>query len=255
MRHKKILDVFTRILKGRQKVIFRLEGLEQPVFLEPGNVKQCTGLEITEVELLIGSSMRIECYEHGEIMLNGEVHISGESLIIKDFWIELEDTLENLKVKNASRLLSFKEIKKVFHFNRNDTDTVGFDVWEEKAVFISANLLLGLTKLSLSEVHILEGSYIAPVYFEVGEIVNVDTDKEPILCRKSGVLLKEINLRLFGKTEEMHERFESDNTPPWSDNHEHVYHNDTRDNSRSWLSDAAGSRDRDVMNDVYWNLD
>ena len=208
MRHKKIVEVFTIIYKGRQQVGFKVEGMDKYLYLNPENVRQCTNIDLTEVEILIGSTIRTELYKEGEKMFSGRIY-KGSRPIIKDFWIECSDSIENMRKVNAEKLKDFKKIHKVFTFNRNDKDIIGFDVGEEKAVFIPANRVTNLTKLDLSEIHILEGSYVAPEFYKEGEILDfAGKNIKPEICRKSGVILKDLNLRLYGKAEEMHERYE-----------------------------------------------
>lgn len=252
MRHKKILEVFTIIYKGRQRVGFKVEGMDKYLFLSHENVKQCTSVELTEVEILTGSTLRPELYKEGEEMFNGQI-CKGDYPIIKDFWIECSESIENMRKQNADKLKDFKEIQKVFSFSRNEKEIIGFDVGEEKAVFVPANRVTNLTKLDLSEIHILEGSYIAPEFYKEGEILDfAGKNSKPEICRKSGVILKDLNLRLYGKAEEMHERYEN-TVPSYStdsySNYESGY------DSSNWLADAAGSDDPEVMSVAYWNMD
>ena len=71
MRHKKILEVFTIIYKGRQRVGFKVEEMDKYVFLGPQNVKQCTDIELTEVEILTGSTLRPELYKYRHCLNDG----------------------------------------------------------------------------------------------------------------------------------------------------------------------------------------
>jgi hypothetical protein len=257
MSYKTITKVFTIIYKGRQQVGFQIEGIEKCIYLSPLNVEQDTKIKITEVELLIGSKIRPEFYKLGEIMFNGKVFYEGFP-VIKDFRIKCADTIENLRIANSGKLLKFKEIFKVFHFNRNNNETVGFEIGEEKAIFIQAKRLLNQTSLSLNEIHILEGSYISPEYFKEGENINEGIDMPPKLCIKSGVVLKHLNLRFWGKVNEMHKKFENSDSTTYQRNYrsgKHYFQNDYSNDSNNWLEDVAGSDDPEVMNDVYWNLD
>ena len=253
MRQKKILEVFTIIYKGKQKIGFKVEEMDKNLFLSPKNVKQCTGVSLTEVEILVGSIMRAELYKEGEEMFNGQ-KFEGDVPIVKEFWIEPINSYENMKEANADKLKNFKEIQKVFTFNRNNKNLIGFNIGEEKAIFVPANRVTGLTKLDLSEIHILEGSFIAPEFYNEGENLNEGSELEPILCRKSGVILKDLNLRLFGKVEEMHERYENAE-PSYSIGYFNSHTNHSGYYSSNWLEDAAGSDDPEVMNDAYWNMD
>lgn len=254
MRQKKILEVFAIIYKGKQKIGFKVEGMDKSLFLSPKNVKQCTGVSLTEVEILVDSTIRAELYKEGEEMFNGQKFEGGVS-IVKEFWIESSNSYENMREAHADKLKDFKEIQKVFTFNRNNKNIIGFNIGEEKAVFVPANRVTNLTKLDLSEIHILEGSFIAPEFYNEGENLYEGSEHEPVLCVKSGVIIKDLNLRLFGKVEEMHERFEN-SEPSYSTGYFKSYANhESRYDSSNWLEDAAGSDDPEVMSDVYWNMD
>lgn len=254
MRHKNIVDVFTIIYKGRQRVGFKIEGIEKFIYLSPSSIKQCTNVDINEVEILIGSKMRPEFYKKDEKMFTGEVYQEGRP-IIKDFWIDCQGTIEEMRNLNTDKLKPFKVIKEVFHFHKFGKENVGFRTNDDKTIFTSANRVLGLTSLNLNEIHILEGSYISPDYYKEGEDINDGLGKEPKLCYKSGVLLKSLNLRFFGKIQEMHERFENSG-PTYATGHTNSIREHEGDHSSgSWLAEAAGTDDPEVMGDVYWNLD
>jgi hypothetical protein len=245
MRHKLIKDVFTIINKGRQQIGFEVEGLDKYIFLSPGNIMQCTKVSINEVEILIGSKIRPELYTDGEEMTNGEIY-KGKYPIIKDFWIECTGSVEHMRNQNQDKIKPLKEIQKVFQFHRNGKDNVGFDTGEEKATFISSNRLQKLTLLEPSEFHILEGSFINPEFYQEGEELHGGGT-----CFRSGALLKSLNLRYYGKIEEMHERFESSTNYHDEDNNNY----DDNYDSNNWLADAAGSNEAEDMSVAYWNMD
>lgn len=248
MRHRIIKDVFTIIFQGRQRIGFETEGLNEVIYLSYGNVKQCTGIKINEVEILIGSKIRPEFYQVGEKMLNGKI-CDNQQTIIKDFWIECEGTYEEMKSKNLDKLKPLLEIKKVFQFNRNGQDVVGFETGKEKAIFIFSNRLKKLTKLNSDEFHILEGSFINPEYYQVGEEIYGGGK-----CYKSDSILKALNLRFYGKFEEMHERFENSALNYVIGNYNSLNSEDEY-NSRNWLANSVDSDDSEMMSVGYWNMD
>lgn len=208
MAHLKIKNVFTCIRNGIQWVGFHIGDNEKCVFLSPAQVRQCTNVNIDEVEILIGSTLSPEFYKAGETMFNGKVCETPETQI-KDFWIEPSGTIEEMRELNSDKIKPYKKIKKVFQFHRNGKDIVGFDVNEEKAIFINANSLAGFTKLDPSEFHILVGSYVIPVYYQKGENIYEGMDRPPEPCRKSNMILKYLDLRMYGNAEQMHEDFEA----------------------------------------------
>ena len=72
MCYKKILNVFTIIWKGNQKVGFKVENLEKNLFLNPSYVSRNTGVQINELEALIGSNIKPIFYKVGETMESGK---------------------------------------------------------------------------------------------------------------------------------------------------------------------------------------
>ena len=87
-RHRQILRVFSFIHKKKQMVGLEIEGIQNTIFLRPGNILQNTGIEIREVELLVGSAIRPEFYEVGEEMFGGKI-CETDDKFVKDFYIEL----------------------------------------------------------------------------------------------------------------------------------------------------------------------
>ena len=244
MNSKTIIDIFTLIYKGNQRVGIKVEGMEKYIYLTASNIKHNTNIEITEVEILIGSKIKPEFYKKGEIMFNGQI-FKGDYPIVKDFWIECSDTIERMKENNASKLKPFRKINKAFSYNKYGKDTICFKTENNEAIFIFADRVTKLASLDLSEIHILEGSYISPEYFREGENIYEGMNREPEYCRKSNVLLKNLNLRLSGSVEEMHENFE-DSEPQ--------YTTSRQKQDYDW-SDIAGTYDSEVMTAAYWNID
>lgn len=72
-RHKKIIKIFPRIKYGRQLVGFELESYPYIIYLTAKQIKANTKLEINEIDLLIGSTIRPEFYQIGEQRLNGKI--------------------------------------------------------------------------------------------------------------------------------------------------------------------------------------
>jgi hypothetical protein len=263
MRHKPIVDIFTIIFKGFQRVGFELKECEKYFYLSPAQVKSNTNIDIHEVELLIGSFIKPVFYKKGEKMLNDEI-CDIDNYLVKNFWITPSGTIEEMREKNKNKIILFKTIQKVFTFNRNDNNIVGFDTGDVKATFIYANRLFGLTKLDIEEIHILVGSYINPEYYQEGETMS---DGE--VCRKGGVLLKALNLRYSGTKEQMHEKFEENSARFSISNKGKHYYNEFRTQEEGvdyainpldggyydadWIADVFGKSPDD---DIPWgNID
>jgi hypothetical protein len=69
MRHKLIKNIKTRIRNKKQLVIIEFDVNNEFIFLDPARIKQNTQLEVYELELLIGSTVRIDFYQAGEKFL------------------------------------------------------------------------------------------------------------------------------------------------------------------------------------------
>ena len=111
------------------------------------------------------------------------------------------------------------------------------------------------------EFHILEGSFICPEYYKEGEQMG---GTHGLIAKKSGVMLKNLNLRFSGNAEEMHKNFEERPNFHYSNSRNY---ND-RENRSSYNqyggpSDGyGGSLDDDFINNVLdgdpsaiWNID
>jgi hypothetical protein len=200
-RHKTITDIKTRIRNKRQLVIIGLESNEF-VFLTPQNVKQNTGLEVYELELLVGSKVRIEFYEIGEIMLNLK-RCEKKDLIVKEYFFELCKPVEKLRVEDKHLLLPFKAISQIFYFYKFNRENVGIKMSDESVIFLPLKRFTIQSNLEKGEQHILVDSYVNPQYYSIG-------DKLPdgSSIQKHNVL-RWLNIRYAGNIESMHEEFEN----------------------------------------------
>ncbi|MBL85962.1 MAG: hypothetical protein CMO82_04805 [Winogradskyella sp.] len=258
MRHKKIKRVFARIKKGRQLVGIEVENHNYTIFLSGSNVKQNTGLNINEIEMLEGSLIRPDFYKKGEKMFNEKI-CEKDNLLIRDFWITLvPNNIEKFKAINQTKKIDFKQIKQVFTFTRNGRVNCGIKTLDDEVVFVTKKRLEGLTSLDESEFHILENSYINPIYYKNGEIMAGGKK-----CYSDNSIIKELNLRFSGNVEQMHQNFE-ENEP----NFYYSHSNNSNYSSNSYAeyggpSDGYGGHiDDDFINDVlgghpdaYWNID
>jgi hypothetical protein len=187
-----------------QLISFSVEDLDDPVFLSYLRVKENTNIGIEEIEILKGCDVRFEFYKKGEVMFNGEVCKSGS--LVKDFWIETPESIEELRADFEASLPS-KRILEVFNYTgRRGKQLVGFDIGEKKPTFIAKGSLISATGME-GHFRILEGSYIAPEYYQKGdELWNGE------ICKKSNVLLKDLNLRVDGSLEQLLQNAKSKRT-------------------------------------------
>lgn len=255
MQKREILDVFSFTREGKQKVGFIVEGMESPVFLSFNNVGTCTNVDIKEFEILIGSKIKPKLYRKGEAMYNGEI-CQEDNSVIKDFWIECSGSIEEMRKQNFDKIKHFKKIEKTFSFHRDGKDVIGFDVGDERAVFVPAAKVTGPFSINLAEIHIFRGAFVAPEYYKKGENIYEGLDREPDFCRKDGVLVKKLNLRFYGSIEELREKsLEKPQSSPSATCNDHSYSYSSDYDTRNWLADAAGSNDPEMMSVAYWNMD
>lgn len=205
MRHKVIEKVFAIIYKGKQIVGFNVKGLDSTLFLNYQQISANTKVPVNEIEILCGSRLRVTYYKKNEKMFDGRI-CDKDNLIIKEYFIETIGDLEYMRSKNEELILPFLTIKKVFQYNKNDKDMVGFET-DSRTVFLTLNQITALTKLEKEELHILKGSYILPIYYKQGETLRLGG-----ICKKSDVLLKSYTLRFKDKAEYMHKNYEPE--PP-----------------------------------------
>ena len=200
--YKLIANIRTRLRNKRQLVIIEFKDNEV-VFISPNQIKQNTTLEVNEIELLIGSSMRMDFYEKGEEMFNGKI-CDKENLVLKEYFFHLEKPVDKLRAENKERLLPYEKIVKIFRFFKFNRENAGIETESGRIIYMPQKRLDTQSKLDKSEQHILVGSYIMPEYFQPGE-----TFMDGTIVQKTTVL-KCLNLRFSDNIDGMHESFESD---------------------------------------------
>jgi hypothetical protein len=202
MRHKLIRNIKTRIRNKRQLVIIEFDNNEF-VFITPNNIKQNTSLEVWELELLIGSTLRINFYKTGDLMFNQQ-KCNKDNVLIKEYFFELQKPVDRLRIENAFQILPFKKIKEIFYYHKFNRANVGIKTEDDSVTFLSLKRFEIQSKLDKSEQHILIGSYILPEYYKKGEILPNGTE-----INLDNKVLRWINLRYSNKLETMHENFEN----------------------------------------------
>lgn len=203
MGHKKIINVYTIIARKRRRqlVCIQVEGLDETLILTPENIFQNTQIEVNELELLVGSRIRTEFYQVGEVLLNGST-CNKDNHFIRNFYIELESPLEKLREAKKDKLMNLRKITNIFTFKKLHKHSVGIELEDGEMAFLFLDRMVNYTGLHPGELHILIGSYANPTYFKKG-----DKMWNGIVCEKERAL-KSLNLRFIGKVEEMHQDFE-----------------------------------------------
>ena len=190
-----IKDVFGYIKDGEQLVGFVVGTEEKYIFLSPAQVYQSAGVEVNEVEILIGSRFRPEYYKKGEEMFNGEI-CEDEETAIKDFWIETTGSVEEMRKNNEDKIKNFLKIKKVFNFKKNGKDMTGIELENDDVVFVSSKFVKSITSIDRNEFGILESSYALPEYYEEGEDIYKWIDDKEEKCRKENTIVKKLDIRM-----------------------------------------------------------
>jgi hypothetical protein len=199
---------FGFIYKGIQQVGIKFENSEKAIFLNPPDVKKAVGLDIHEVELLAGSQIKPVFYQKGDTMKNGKECYRDE-YFIKDFELIPKGTIEQMKKINSRKLDPYKKVLEVYSFHRRGKKFTGFVVGTDKTVYVSTNIVKAFTRLEPEDFKILEGSYVYPKYYKVGEDINDDLDLPPEPCRKPNTILKQFNIRMVDTAKKMQENFDN----------------------------------------------
>lgn len=199
---KTIKTIFTRIRNKRIIVIIKFDD-ENFIFLSPNNIKQNTSLNINELELLVGSTVRIEYYKIGDKLLNKTI-CNHENLIVKEYYFDLIKPVDILRQENKSQLLPFKKIVKIFYFDKFGRENVGIKTEDNAVIFLPAKRFELQSKLETRNLQILLGSYIMPEYYKKGESFNDGT-----IVSKDNAILKWINLRYTDNVDRMIQKYEN----------------------------------------------
>jgi hypothetical protein len=190
MEYKQIRRIKTIIKNKRQLAVLGFDNGEF-VFLIPTSVVQKTGLEIFEFELLIGSSIKIDFYKKGEMMFKGICQ--KDDLFVKMSSFKLQKPVEQLRVENRDNLLPFKRITGLFYYHKFNRDNVGIKTDDGNVTLISLKRFEIQSNLERDEQYLLEGSYMCPEYYKIGDILSngsvANTDK----------VLKWLNIRYSSK--------------------------------------------------------
>lgn len=244
MKYYRIKDLIVYLKDGKQIVSITIESNETRLFLDPIDLVAQSNLSIIELDLLVGNFISFEYFNEGEILKSGRTYYKGKSNIIKNFSIKIE------KRNYDTNFKQFLKIIEVFNFVKNNNLIIGLKTEVNSIIFIADKKLRRITGLNKDNYFYLEGSYIFPEYFQIGENVNINTNLPFEKCLKSNVLLKFLNLRLKDgfKTIKDIKSIATGNKFNVS------YESDPYDYS-NWLEDISGSDDPEIMNDVYWNLD
>lgn len=241
MIYYRIKDLVVYLKSGKQIVSITLESNKDRLFLDPIELVERSNLSIIELDLLIGNFISFEYFKEGEILKSGRTYYNGKSNIIKNFTLKIE------KVNNIYNIKPFLKIIEVFDFVKNNKLIIGLKTESNRTIFIADKKLSRITGLNRNDYFYLEGSYIYPVYFQIGENVNINTNLPFEKCLKSDVLLKFLNLRLKDGCKTVKELKSIVLEDRYNDSDAYDYSN--------WLEDISGTDDPEIMNDVYWNLD
>lgn len=145
-------------------------------------------MKITEVEILLDSSLAIEFYAKGELLPNNTI-ITNKSTI-KNISLSLNGTFSDCYEKNKNSLLSFNKIYEVQkYWSRNLKPIIQLRAREFCELEYSQ--LRKWIDIPFNEINQLTGCYISPIWYQEGEL----SEKYETFIRKSNVILKELNLR------------------------------------------------------------
>jgi len=94
-----IIEVAAKLDRGAQLIEFTCDKLFLKVNITITSFSEKSDISITEVEMLVGSKMKVTYYDKGEILKDGKTCKQIKSKI-KGVEIIPADTIENMRIKN-----------------------------------------------------------------------------------------------------------------------------------------------------------
>lgn len=237
----KVLEIRTVIVRKRvrQLVLIKLEGLEKEIYLTPEEIYQNVKVPVNQLEVLIGSNLRVEFYNVGDKLLTGDL-CKNENFFVKEYFFELNDSVDNLIIKNRDLLILFSLIIDAYTFNRNGFDFVCFELESGKKVFISYVWLHKYTGLYLNQMISLVDSYIYPTFYKTNE--KMYNGK---ICWSDESIVKSMYIRFCNNffVTEKNKTFRNISTI--------VEYDDNYDTYTSWIDDYYEGSGGDEWSDPY----
>ena len=133
-----IKEVSTFIHKGNQGVRIKVEGCDSTIFLPLKKVRDEFGIDISEVEILLGSTLIPEFFRAGEALYNGKI-CDTDNLILKNAKFIPIGSIEEMREKNSDKIIPFKKIVRTqshlyFLQSENNEPPVDYDGYQYEAM-------------------------------------------------------------------------------------------------------------------------
>jgi len=195
--YKTVKNIKTKIYHKRQLIIIEFAKNDY-VFLHPNQIPKKLNIDITELEILIGSVADIEFYNKGETMFDGDI-CRTDNLLINRVNFVLLSSVEKLREYYKDKLKTFYQITDIIHFEKYNRINVRVETDKGNVFYFPLKKFYIETNIGLDELELLVHSYISPEYYKKGDIT---PDGMEITYDN---VLKTLNTRYYGSMKEMRE--------------------------------------------------
>lgn len=266
MRHL-ITNIDTLIKDRELNVSFNIETEWYPILEVPfSSVQKNVGqISIFEIDLLEGCHLEPSSfYKRGDKLPDGKI-VLEETKFPKTWKINIDGTLDDLRERNKSKLLTFQTIYSVDISEKNSKEPyIKIKTTDDNVYFTKVPTFRSLVGLSENEFGVLKGAFISPIMFKKGDtseyngrFIKITQDDKIVASfniRIEGTL--DNNYNLYGDARLKHESNYS--------NPHHTGDDDNDDNYRPSYEKYNGYNDFDddtIDNafegdpDATWNVD
>lgn len=172
----------------RMLVLIKLKDIAKEIYITPEQIFQNTKIDVFQLELLIGSYIRLKFYAVGEKMYSGSF-CEKENFIVKEYFITLKNTLDELNELNKSYLRNYRKIVDIWTFKKLDKTYVGVQLADSVNYYFVLSWLIKYTGIEGGQVKSLIDSWMNPALYKVGEKMS-----NGVICN-SNTVLRELNIR------------------------------------------------------------
>ena len=215
--------------------------------------KNVKPLSILELDFLEGCYLEsTSFYKLGEKMHDGKIAYAKDKFP-KTWKIVFDGTLEELKERNMSKLLSFQTIYSVEVIEKNNKlPYVKIITTENKSYPMRFDLFKSTVGINKEEFYLLRGVLISPVMFKKGDwLGHYDV-------RKDNKIVKSLNVRIEGTLDDHYKLYgnstmktQHNNWPPSYEKYNGYNDYERPQSYEDWLRDEFG----EDAETAYWNLD
>ncbi|WP_026768527.1 hypothetical protein [Asinibacterium sp. OR53] len=260
----KISNIRTSLYNGEQHVFAYLDGYKSRMGLDYiqftfETLKSvCADIEVSELELIIGSHLEFTYYGLGDHIPNGPFLATQRDVIyypdiIKSTRFILGNELSILREERKALRKSFLWIEEASRFWRDNRllikiryalhPSVASQYYFEKSAYISTKRFTEETGLETWQLDLIRGAYIHVQYYNKGDIVD-----QVGLIRKGGTIVQDFIIRVDKSIDNSFAL--SQQWPHKPEPQKASYYQEGRYTDRDFIDDALGGQ-----SDARWNID